>query len=414
MKDVVIIGGGFGGLSIAKMLINKDYHVTLIDRKNHHLFQPLLYQVASAALSPSEIAAPLREVLRKGKNIDVILDEVVTIDKEKRVIYCKYRQNISYDKLIIAAGSEPFYYGNDQWKEHAIGLKDLKDALSIRDRMLKAFEEGERDNKESLNFVIVGAGPTGVELAGAFAEIAYEILKSEFHYFDLKKTKVYLIEGGENILPAYGGKLSLAAKSLLEELGVEVILGHRVLEINERGVKLSNMFIESSNIVWAAGNRASPLIKKLNIPIDNLGRAMVNYYLNPQGHDDIYIVGDCANFIQEGNVLPSLAPVASQQGKHVAKQLLKNKKIPFRYLDKGTMATIGKNKAVMDFHGIRISGFVAWLSWCLVHVLFLIKFSNKLFVFMKWTLAYFSNRKLVRLIIEKEDDCRSDSSSFIS
>lgn len=402
-KQIVIIGGGFAGIATAKSLANKNFNITIIDRKNHHLFQPLLYQVASAALSPADISVPIREVVSKAKNIKVVLDEVVAIDKEGKFVQGLSKNKYSYDYLIVATGSRPFYFGNDHWEKIAPGLKSLEDALSIRNKVLNSFEECERNGASELNFVIIGAGPTGVELAGAFAEIAYKILLSDYQNFDSKKAKVYLVEGGREVLPSFSGELSKMAKNYLEELGVIVITGERVEKIEKDSIHIGDREIKSNNIIWAAGNKASPLIDQLEIEQDRMGRAIVEDNLSLRNYPEIFILGDSAHFKeQNGTVLPSLAPVASQQGKHVAKQLIKKKSLPFKYLDKGSMATIGNFKAVMNFHGVKIHGALAWLSWCFIHILFLIDFRNRFMVFTQWAFMFIFNKKGVRIITDRE------------
>jgi NADH dehydrogenase len=403
-KKVIIVGGGFAGIAAAKSLAGSQIEVKLIDKKNHHVFQPLLYQVASAALSPGDISVPLREVVGKNKNIQVLLDEVISIDKENKVIHCKNEVIHQYDYLILSPGSKPFYFGNNTWEEFAPGLKTIEDALTIRNRVLKSFEECEKNNGDELNFVIIGAGPTGVELAGAFAEIAYDILIKEFKSFDSSKANIYLLEGGKEVLPAYSGKLSQKAKKYIEQLGVKVYTGKRVNEVTDEYVKVGDEKIKTKNIIWAAGNIASPLVKSLNVDQDNMGRVIVNPDLSVKGHPEIYVLGDSANVkAKDGKPLPALAPVASQQGRHVAKQILKQKSLEFHYLDKGTMATIGNFKAVMDFRGIKISGALAWFCWSFVHILFLINFRNRLMVFTQWAFAFLFKKKGVRIITESKE-----------
>lgn len=403
-KRVVIVGGGFAGIAAAKALAGKDFEVTLIDKKNHHVFQPLLYQVASAALSPGDISVPLREIVGHHDNITVLLDEVTGIDKERKVIHCLSENSHSYDYLILSPGSKPYYFGNKKWQSLAPGLKTLEDALSIRNKLLRSFEECERDNCETLNFVIIGAGPTGVELAGAFAEMAYDILIKEFKNFNSTKAKIYLIEGGPEVLPAYSGELSKKAKEYIEELKIEVLTGSRVEEITNDHVKVGDQIIYSKNIIWAAGNKASPLLEKLGLEQDRSGRIYVNSDLSVEGYPEVFVLGDSANFnTGDGKSLPALAPVASQQGRHVAKQLIMNKSLVFKYLDKGTMATIGNFKAVMDFRGIKIAGIIAWFSWCFVHILFLIDFKNRVMVFMQWAFAFIFHKKGVRIITDKNN-----------
>jgi NADH dehydrogenase len=402
-KKVVIVGGGFAGIAAAKSLMNTDVDVTLIDKKNHHLFQPLLYQVASAALSPADISAPIREILSNARNVKVLLDEVVSIDKKKNLVLTSSKVSHPFDYLILAPGAKPFYYGNDSWKDFAPGLKTIEDALTIRNKMLKSFEDCERGEGGELNFVIIGAGPTGVELAGAFAEIAYDILAKEFKSFNPAKAKIYLVEGGPEVLPAYSGSLSLKAKKYLEDLGVIVLTQERVKEINKNAVHTEDKIILSKNIIWAAGNKASPLLDKLEVKQDRMGRVEVEQDLSIPMHSNIYVLGDSAHLKDsQGVPLPALAPVASQQGRHVAKQIKKNQSLPFKYLDKGTMATIGNFKAVVNFHGLKISGLLAWLSWSFIHILFLIDFRNRVMVFIQWAFAFFFKRKGVRIITDRK------------
>lgn len=403
-QKVIIVGGGFAGIAAVKSLANTHFDVLLIDKKNHHVFQPLLYQVASAALSPGDISVPLREVAGRSKNIKVLLDKVTHIDKEQKSITCESGETHKFDYLILAPGSKPFYFGNNTWSKIAPGLKTLEDAINIRNKVLKSFEECERNNSDQLNFVIIGAGPTGVELAGAFAEIAYDILLKEFKSFDAKKAKIYLIEGGEDVLPAYSGYLSKKAKQYIERLGVIVLTNNRVTEITDDHIKINDKIIKTNNVIWAAGNKASPLLDSLKTEKDSMGRIYVNPDLSIMDNPSIYVLGDSAHFTaSNGKALPALAPVATQQGRHVARQLKKGKSLPFNYLDKGTMATIGNFKAVMDFRGIRIAGVLAWLSWCFVHILFLINFRNKILVFMQWVLAFFLRKKGVRIITDKKN-----------
>lgn len=408
VNKVVIVGGGFAGIAAAKQFSNTNFEVVLIDKKNHHLFQPLLYQVASAALSPADISAPIREILSDAKNIRVILDEVTSIDKENNKVICRSNKVLDYDHLILAPGARPSYFGKTKWKNFAPGLKTLEDALTIRNRILKSFEQCELERRDELNFVIVGAGPTGVELAGAFAEIAYDVLLKDFRHFDPSKTKIYLVEGGDHVLPAYKGELSRQAKELLEQLGVIVLANHFVSDIESDHVILSKgdekIRINSNNVIWAAGNRVSPLIESLNVEIDRMGRAIVNKDLSLKNYPNIYILGDAAHFVgKHQEVLPSLAPVASQQGRHVAKNIIDFKRSGFKYLDKGSMATIGKYKAVMDFHGLKMAGLFAWLSWSIVHVLFLINFRNRFMVFIQWAFALILHRKGVMIITDREN-----------
>jgi NADH dehydrogenase len=399
MEKVLIIGGGFAGINVAKKLMNTEYEVILLDKNNHHVFQPLLYQVASAALSPGDIAVPIREIVSQGKNINVYMEEVVGIDKTEKTVKCDSGRSYLYDYLIIATGSTPYYFGKEDWEKNAPGLKSLEDALNIRNRVLKSFENCELNNEQRLNFIIIGAGPTGVELAGAFAEIAYETLTNDFRNFNPNIAKIYLIEGGPEVLPSYSGKLSKKAKKYLEQLGVEVLTDNFVKEINDDYILLNDKKIYSDNIIWAAGNRASKLCEKLDVELDKMGRVIVKEDLSILDYPEIFVLGDAAHFKNHKNeILPGLAPVATQQGKHIAKQLLKRKRMRFNYLDKGSMATIGKYKAIMQWKHFKSAGIFAWLSWCFIHVLFLINFRNKLMVFMQWSWSFFFNKRGVRLI----------------
>lgn len=418
---VVIIGGGFGGLSLAKKLGGEKYDVWLIDKTNHHLFQPLLYQVASAALSPGDIAVPIREILSPYQNITVMMGDVVDINKKRKSISLANGDQLAYDYLILAVGAKHSYFGNEQWEPIAPGLKTLVDALKIRERILISFEKAERcdsisEAKKYLNFIIIGGGPTGVEMAGAIAEIAYDTMLRNFRRIDTKKSKVYLVEGTNHILPIYPEKLSKKARSYLEKFGVRVITGKRVTNVTEEGVEIGEDFIPGRNIIWAAGNQASPLLKKLDTELDRQGRAIVDFDMSLPDQPEIFVIGDAAAAKDKnGKFLPALAPVAVQQGRYVAnilkRKLPKEKRPPFKYLDKGTMATVGKTKAVGMFGKIRFSGFFAWLAWCFVHILYLIGFRNKLIVLTQWLFAYYSGKRGARLInrsIEKELDTPSN------
>ena len=413
MKNIVIIGAGFGGLTVAKELAKKEFEITLIDKTNHHLFQPLLYQVATAALSPADIAIPIRSVFSENKNVEVLLGEVKSIDREKKKVYFNGSE-LDYDYLVIATGSRHSYFGKDEWEKHAPGLKTLNDALKIREKILLSLEAAELEKdpvrkQKYLNFVIIGGGPTGVELAGAISEIVNKNLIPDFRNIDAKMTKVYMIEALPNILSSYPEKLSQKALEDLKKLEVEVILKERVTEINENGVKLSNRFIESKNILWAAGNQTLPLVKNLGVETDKLGRVLVNNDLSIAGEKNIFVIGDAAATKNEkGESLPAIAPVAIQQAKYVAKvisnDLMEKPHKKFRYKDRGTMATIGKAKAVALIKGLKLTGLIAWLAWSLVHVLFLISFRNKLRVMSEWMWHYLTNRPGIRLIVKYTSD----------
>ena len=405
---VVILGGGFAGLNAAKNFGNSKFDVWLIDKTNHHLFQPLLYQVATAALSPGDIAVPIREILSPYENITVLMGEATAIDKEKHQVILRNGDHIGFEHLIVALGARHSYFGNESWEHFAPGLKTLNDALNIRERILISFEKAERcdsisEAKKYLNFVVIGGGPTGVEMAGAIAEIAYETMLKNFRRIDTTKTKIYLVEGSPHILPVYPEKLSEKAKRYLEHFGVQVMLGKRVTNISQDGVTIENEFIPTENIIWAAGNQASPVLKTLNVPLDKQGRVQVDSDLSIPEHPEIFVIGDCGCALdKKGKPLPALAPVAVQQGRYVAqiirKRLPKSQRPPFSYMDKGTMATIGKTKAIGMFGQLQFSGFIAWLAWCFVHVMYLIGFRNRIVVTIQWLLAYFSSKKGVRLI----------------
>ncbi len=405
---VLILGGGFAGLNAAKALGNTKFDVWLIDKTNHHLFQPLLYQVASAALSPGDIAVPIREILSAYENVTVLMGQVERIDKEKREVVLQNGDRVGYEYLIVALGARHSYFGNDAWEEFAPGLKTLPDALRIRERILLSFEKAERcdsisEAKKYLNFVIIGGGPTGVEMAGAIAEIAYETMLKNFRRIDVTKTKIYLVEGSPHILPVYPEKLSEKAQKYLEHFGVHVITGKRVTNVTKEGVTVENLFIPCENILWAAGNQASPILKTLDVPLDKQGRVIVDSDLSVPGFPEIFVLGDAAYALdRKGKPLPALAPVAVQQGRYVAyllrKRLPKSERPAFDYFDKGTMATIGKTKAIGMFGKLQFSGFIAWLAWCFVHILYLIGFRNRLIVLTRWLMSYFSSQRGARLI----------------
>lgn len=411
-KRVVIIGGGFGGLTAAKKFHNTEFDVLLIDKTNHHLFQPLLYQVATAALSPGDISVPIRWILRKSKNITVILGEAEKVDRANNIILLKDGEEVEYDYLIISAGARHSYFGNNDWENYAPGLKTLEDAINIREKMLLAFEKAERkfdkeDVSKYMTFVIVGGGPTGVEMAGAIAEISKKTLMRDFRKINTKKTRIILVEGTDRILNTYEKKLSLRAKEDLEKLGVEVHLNSMVSKIEKNKIYFGNNVIETSNIIWAAGNSASPLLVSLNTELDRSGRVIVNEYCSIEGYPNIFVIGDAANFQEAGHPLPGIAPVAVQQGKYAAdlikKENYRSNKKPFKYTDKGTMATIGKAKAIAQIKKLKLTGFIAWFFWGFVHILFLINFRNKYKVMAEWIWYYFSNKNGVRLITKTDN-----------
>jgi NADH:ubiquinone reductase (H+-translocating) len=405
---VVVIGGGFAGLNVAKSLKKAKVQLTLLDKSNHHLFQPLLYQVATAALSPAEIAYPIREVFRRQKNAMVVMGDATSIDKENKRVILGNGDFIEYDYLVIATGARHSYFGNDHWERLAPGLKTISDALKIREHVLMSFEKAERINdlEESskyLNFVIIGGGPTGVEMAGAIAEIAKTTLSGNFRRILPEDSRIFLIEGLPHILPVYSEKLSLSAKKDLEHLGVQVITGKKVTDITEEGVLVEDLFIESKNVIWAAGNQASPLLKTLDVPLDRQGRAIVNSDLTIPNHPEIFVIGDATHAKDiDGNPLPGTATVAIQQGRYVANILRdlipQPERLPFRYFDKGSMATIGKGKAIAAIGSLEFTGLLAWLMWGLIHVAYLIGFRTKLGVLSEWIIVFFTGQRGVRII----------------
>ncbi|MBS0620062.1 MAG: NAD(P)/FAD-dependent oxidoreductase [Verrucomicrobia bacterium] len=405
---VVIIGGGFGGLNVAKALKKADLDVLLIDKTNHHLFQPLLYEVATAALSPGEIATPLREILRHQENTTVIMGEIVHIDTAKKQLTIANGDLIHYDYLVISTGARHSYFGKDEWERYAPGLKTVSDALKIREQILISFEKAERlDNMAEaakyLNFVVIGGGPTGVEMAGAIAEIAYKTLFKNFRRIKPEKSQIYLVEALPHILPVYPEKLSEHARRDLESMGVKVLTGKMVSNINAEGVQIGDLFIESQNIIWAAGNQVSPLLKTLGVPLDKAGRAIVGPDLTIPGHPEVFVIGDAASCAgKDGKPLPGVAPAAIQEGKYVAKILAKqtpqSQRKPFNYFDKGSMATIGKAKAIVVFRKLQVTGFIAWMMWAFIHVLYLIGYRNRLSVLLEWTATLLTGERGVRLI----------------
>ena len=407
---IVIIGGGFAGLTLAKSLKKANAKITLIDKRNHHLFQPLLYQVATAALSPAEIAYPIREVFRKQPNTMVVMGTVSSIEKEEKTVTLQGGETVPYDYLVIATGTKHCYFGNDSWEKFAPGLKTIQDALLIRERILKSFEIAERigNTKEAekyLNFVIIGGGPTGVEMAGAIAEIAHSTMVENFRKIRPEKSKVFLVEAMDHILPVYSEKLSKKAKKDLEKLKVKVITGKKVTSITEKGVTVEGKLIESTNVIWAAGNQASPLAKTLKTPLDRQGRILVEPDLSIQDHPEVFAIGDTAAI--EDHPLPGVAPVAIQQGKYLGKilkkRLPKGKRKPFKYLDKGSMATIGKGKAIAKIGKFEFGGLLAWLAWGFIHIAYLVGFRNRLGVMIEWTVVFLTGQRGVRLITKPID-----------
>jgi NADH:ubiquinone reductase (H+-translocating) len=407
--EVVIIGGGFGGLNAARKLCKYPVNLTVLDRKNHHTFQPLLYQVATAGLSPGEIAAPIRGVLRGCKNLRVLMGEVVGFDLDQKLVMLRDESAIPYDYLVLAAGATHSYFGHPEWSELAPGLKTLEDATEIRRRVLLAFELAERrasqtGKAEPVHFVIVGGGPTGVELAGTLAEIARKSLASDFDCIDPRDARILLIEGGPRLLAAYAPDLSKSAEKQLNELGVEVMTKSVVTSIEPGLVKVGDQTLPSTVTLWAAGVAASPLGKALGVAVDKAGRVIVNPDLSVPGHPEVFVIGDLASFKDQktGMPLPGVAPVAIQQGQFVGKNIGHSVKgeprEEFHYWNKGTMATIGRAAAVAQVGKLHLSGLVAWLMWLFVHLMYLVGFRNRILVLIEWGWSYLTYQRSARLI----------------
>ena len=404
---VVIVGAGFGGLQAALYLARLPVQITLIDRRNYHTFQPLLYQVATAGLSPGEIAAPIRWIVRGRRNIEVLLGEVQDFDLARRQVKLPDLE-VAYDYLIVAAGASHAYFGHDEWEPFAPGLKTIEDALEIRRRVLLAFELDERQaasggRQQPLNFVIVGGGPTGVELAGTLAEISRRVLADEFQSIDPKSTRIILLEGGPRVLPAYPEDLSRSAQEQLRQLGVDVRTSTMVTGVEAGTVHMGESRLPAAVILWAAGVAASPLGKKLGAPLDGAGRVLVNPDLSIPGHPEVFVIGDLAFLKDEaGKPIPGVAPVAMQEGRAVAntvgRELRGEPRRNFHYVNKGNLATIGRAAAVAEFGKVHISGFLAWLSWLFIHIFFLIGFRNRMIVMIQWAWSYITYERGARLI----------------
>lgn len=416
-KKVVIVGGGFGGLWAAKALANKPVDVTLIDRKNHHVFQPLLYQVATAVLSPGEIATPIRRILHFADNIEVILGEAIDFDTANKTVTLDDGSKVNFDYLVVAAGARHAYFGHDEWETSAPGLKTLEDAVEIRRRVLLAFELAERDaylkgTHDPLNFVIVGGGPTGVELAGAIAGIARQALAKDFKAIDTRTAKVVLFEGSDRVLGTFARDLSESAKSQLESLGVEVRLNSFVTDIAPGKVKVGDDWIDCDVVLWATGVAASSIGRRLGVETDKAGRVFVEPDLTIPDHKNIFVIGDMASLKQEnGELVPGVSPAAMQMGTLTAKNILADlKNTPrknFKYVDKGTMATIGRSKAIADVQGFHFKGFIAWMMWLFLHVFFLIGFRNRILVLVEWFWAYLTRERSARLITGDAKELRN-------
>jgi len=437
LHKVVIIGGGFGGLYAAKELGSANIKLTLLDRRNFHLFQPLLYQIATGGLSPGDIASPLRAVLNKQKNTKVYESEVIDIDTENKEVVLRYRR-IPYDTLIVATGSSHHYFGNDTWAVHAPGLKTIEDALEFRKRIFFAFECAEKETdpikqKSWMTFIVVGGGPTGVELAGALGELAHSTLKNDFRNIDSTKSRIILLEGTDRILPAYDESLSKKAEYSLNRLGVKVDTDSFVTNITDEYVTVKkgdiSQRIDTKTVLWAAGVRASRMGRVLNrktgVDIDSVGRVIVNKNLSIKNYPEIFVIGDLANYShQTGHPLPGVAPVAMQQGRYVANLVKKGLEgeylKPFYYRDKGSLAVIGRNSAVAEIGKFKINGFVAWLIWIFIHIRYLIEYDNKILVLTQWSWNYFTRKRGARLItgtdhleLLKNEEDNIDSNNII-
>lgn len=409
---VVILGGGFAGLYTARGLARSPVRITVIDRHNYHLFQPLLYQVATAALSPGDVAAPIRSILHRQQNVSVLLGEAVDIDLAGRVVKLADGK-IGYDFLVIATGATHSYFGHPEWEQSAPGLKTIDDALTIRRRILLAFEAAEREEDPArqaamLTFVVIGGGPTGVELAGALSEIARQTMTRDFRRIDPKSARVLLLEGRDRILPPYPPSLSANARRQLERLGVEVITDSTVTAVSDRQVTFGSQTIATRTVLWAAGVQASPLARCLGVPLDRAGRVLVRPDLTIEGHPEVFVIGDLAAVTQaNGSAVPGVAPAAIQEGQHTARNLHRavhfEPPLPFRYRDRGSLATIGRAAAVADFGFLRFGGFLAWLAWLVIHIFFLIGFRNRFLVISQWAWAYLTYQRGARLITGEVD-----------
>lgn len=409
---VVILGGGFAGLYAAKALAKAPVRVTLIDRRNHHLFQPLLYQVATAALNPSDIASPIRSILRGQRNATVVMSEARSIDAADHRVVLEDGA-IGYDWLIVATGATHSYFGRDEWEAEAPGLKTIEDALTIRRKILLAFEAAERENDPAdrvpwMTFVVVGGGPTGVELAGSIAEIATRSIARDFRRIDTRDARVILLEGAPRVLTSYPEELSQSAKKQLESLGVDVRTGAMVTSIDARGVEAGEERIAARTVLWAAGVKASPMLRSLEVPLDRAGRVLVESDLSAPGHPEIFVVGDAAAVKRGDGWVPGVAPAAIQQGVHAAHAIRAairgRARQPFRYRDKGSLATIGRAAAVADLGRLRFGGWPAWMAWLLIHIYFLIGFRNRLLVMFQWAWAYVTWQRGARLITGERDE----------
>ncbi|MDK2743414.1 MAG: NAD(P)/FAD-dependent oxidoreductase [Nitrospira sp. BO4] len=411
-KRVVIIGGGFGGMTAARFL--RDVDVVLIDRTNHHVFQPLLYQVATAALSPSDIAWPLRTLFRSQPNVRVVMDNVLAIDRAARTVRLRESAPIAFDALIVAPGSRHAYFGHDEWEALAPGLKTMADAVHLRERMLLAFEEAERQRAETgaqnrLTFVIVGGGPTGVELAGSLIEIGRKAMGPDYPHLRLEDLSIILVEAGPRILPGFDAKLSAKARGVLERMGVTVMLNNPVSAVRADGVMVGTEWVPSANVIWAAGNKASPLLNTLAVPQDSCGRVKVRADLTIPDDPWIFVIGDAAHCAgRDGKPLPGIAPVAMSEGQYVSRlineEVQPDQRSPFAYVDRGMLATIGRAQAVAQIGPVRASGLLAWTLWCVVHIFFLIGFRNRVRVMSEWTWYYLTFKPGAKLLFGRQEE----------
>jgi NADH dehydrogenase, FAD-containing subunit len=410
LPHCVIIGAGFGGLQVALALGKAPIRVTVVDRTNHHLFQPLLYQVSTGTLSPGEISSPIRHILRKHKNTDVIMAEVTGVDTQQQLVWMD-EKSLHYDYLVVAAGSHENYFGHDEWRANSLSLKTIEDARNIRQRVFEAFEKAEIEPdeqraRELLTFVIVGAGPTGVELAGDIADLTHKVLPQEFRRVDLHMTRIILVEAMPRILPAFSEKLARKAHDKLRAMGVEVKTQQGVTEINNEGVKAGDEFIRTQTILWTAGVQATKVASWLGEPVDRSGRVTVGPQLNLPDHPNVFVIGDNAAYMQGGRPLPAVAPVAQQEGKYVARIIKQQVAAPsqqptipaFYYHDKGSMCAIGPDFGIIRTGRIEMAGFFAWIAWLAIHILNLISFENRVIVMLQWGWAYVSSQRRVRLI----------------
>jgi NADH:ubiquinone reductase (H+-translocating) len=406
IPHVVIIGAGFGGLTCAQALKRAKVKITIVDRANHHLFQPLLYQVAMAGLSPADIAQPIRSILHNQKNVKVLLDEATDVDFNNQTVELR-DSKLEYDYLVLATGGRTSYFGHDEWETFAPGLKDLDDAVEIRRRVLLAFEAAEKETdperrRALMTFVVVGGGPTGVELAGAIAELSHFVLARDFRSIFPEEAEILLLEGGPKILPSFAPDLSKSAHRQLTELGVRVQTGAQVTHIDEFGVNLGDERIRAATVIWAAGVSATALTERLGAPLDRAGRVLINHDLTVPGHHNVFAIGDMTSLEQDGKPLPGVSPVAMQMGRRVAGNIrndLAGKPYEeFRYFDKGSMATIGRKAAIAEIGKLHLSGFIAWMAWLTVHIFFLIGFRNRFAVLFNWAWSYFTYQRGARLI----------------